>query len=325
MMNDFTLHTQARKLFVFIVTVLLSFTATGQTVLFSEDFAGELPSGWTNTVIAGPAGFPGWEWTDVGGDYGGQLNSTTAGNGYIILDSDQHGEGGTPEEADLISPSIDCSDKDIIQFSVEHWAYSYGNANITISISTDNFASEDVIYNWTGAQNDGNGSNPVISNFDISQYAAGESNVKIKFKWQGEYDYWWLIDDVEVTGLKVPAGNLTDLVYWLRGDLGVTGATPITEWADQSGNGNDATPDSNGPDQITSSDMNNQQVMAFDGSDDLNIANDPRINGGSGYDGSERTMFMAFQTSADITTTQYIYEEGGGVNGIGVYIKNGNL
>ncbi|ALO15373.1 hypothetical protein L21SP5_01731 [Salinivirga cyanobacteriivorans] len=324
MMNDFTLRTYAKTLFVFIATALLSLSATGQTVLFSDDFNGSFPGEWTNNVIAGPAGFPGWEWTDVGGDYGGQLNSTTSGNGYLILDSDQYGETGTPEEADLISPSIDCSDKDIIQFSVEHWARSYGNADITISISTDNFNTEDVIYNWVGAQNDANGTNQVISNFDISEYAAGESNVKIKFKWQGEWDFWWLIDDIEVTGLEVPSGNITDLVYWLRGDLGVTGATPVTNWADQSGNGNDATP-GNGPDQITSSDMNNQQVMAFDGNDELNIANNPRINGGTGYDGRERTMFVAFQTGADIATTQYIYEEGGSVNGIGVYIKNGNL
>lgn len=33
---------------------------------------------------------------------------------------------------------------------------------------------------------------------------------------------------------------ISGLKLWLRGDLGVTGASPVTAWADQSGNGNDA-------------------------------------------------------------------------------------
>ncbi|MDA3866036.1 MAG: hypothetical protein PF489_04710, partial [Salinivirgaceae bacterium] len=325
-MNTF-LHTAIRKQLVFL---LLFFAIVpgmvAQTVLFSEDFNGSLPAEWTNTVIDGPSGFPGWEWTDIGGAYGGQLNSTTAANGYLILDSDQYGQSGMQEDVELISPSIDCSDKDIISLSVEHYARTFGNADISIYISSDNFVTEELVYNWVnGAVNDGNGTNPVLSNFYISEFAAGESNVKIKFKWQGEYDYWWLIDDVEVIGLDAPAGNLTDLVYWLRGDLGVTGANPVTDWADQSGNGNDATPNSIGPDQIISANMNSKQVMAFDGNNDLNITNDARINGGTGYDGSERTMFVAFQTGADVSTTQYIYEEGGGTNGIGVFVKNYNV
>ncbi|MGC9375293.1 MAG: hypothetical protein ACP5DQ_09665, partial [Bacteroidales bacterium] len=319
------IYLHLKNFFLFVVFLFLAISIKAQTVILSEDFNGSFPAEWSNIVIDGPTGFRGWEWTDVGGNYGGQLNSTTSANGYMILDSDKYGTAGVNEDAELISPSFDCSDKDFINFSVEHWAYSYGNANITISVSSDNFTTEDTIYNWIGGVNEINGANPVVSNIDISAYAARESNVKIKFKWQGSWDYWWLVDDVQITGLEAPIGNTTDLVYWLRGDLGVTGATPITNWADQSLNGNDATPGGTGPDQIVSPDMNNQEVMSFDGNRELNIADDPRINTGTGYDGTERTMFVAFQTGADVTSTQYIYEEGGNVNGIGVYIKNENL
>jgi len=165
-------------------------------IVYYEDFAGSFPAGWQNVVINGPAGFPGWEWTDVGGDYGGQLNSTTAANGYMILDSDAYGTG-VPEEADLISPSIDCSalTGDIF-FSVEHWARTFGAADIRILLSTDNFVTETELYRWYGGEvNSANGTNPVISNFDITTLVQGESNVKIKFKWIGAYDYWWLVDD----------------------------------------------------------------------------------------------------------------------------------
>ncbi|PLX15361.1 MAG: hypothetical protein C0599_16905 [Salinivirgaceae bacterium] len=58
----------------------------------------------------------------------------------MILDSDGYGQAGTPEDAELISPAIDCSGKDIVTLSLEQLAYSYGNANITIYVSTDDFS-----------------------------------------------------------------------------------------------------------------------------------------------------------------------------------------
>lgn len=115
------------------------------------------------------------------------------------------------------------------------------------------------------------------------------------------------------------------MVYWLRGDLGVSGSNPISEWADQSGNGNDATPDPDGPNQVVSIEMNNQEVLSFDGSQELNITDDGRINSGNGYNGDERTMALAFKTGSDVSGTQYLYEQGGGTNGIGVFIKNNNV
>jgi hypothetical protein len=170
--------------------------------LYYEDFGdGEIPNDWVNNVIDGPAAFPGWEWTTTGGAYGGQLNSTTAGNGYMILDSDAHGTNGVPEEADLITPAFDFSEitDNQIAFSVEHLARTFGAADVSIYLSTDDFNTQTELYRWYDApQNQFNGPNPVFSQFDITEYAQGQSNVKFKFKWIGSYDYWWLVDDVKI-------------------------------------------------------------------------------------------------------------------------------
>ncbi|TVQ93936.1 MAG: T9SS C-terminal target domain-containing protein [Bacteroidetes bacterium] len=166
-----------------------------------EDFGGgEIPDGWVNNVIEGPANFPGWEWTITGGAYGGQLNSTTATNGYMILDSDAHGINGVPEEADLITPAFDFTGIDTeIRFTVEHLARTFGAADVRIYVSTDDFASQTELYRWHGApQNDFNGPNPLNSSFDVTEIAQGQPNVKFKFKWIGSYDYWWLVDDVKI-------------------------------------------------------------------------------------------------------------------------------
>ncbi len=180
-------------------------------VIFYEDFDGSFPDGWQNIVVSGPDDFPGWEWTDTGGAFGGQLLSTTADNGYMILDSDANGASGFPEEANLISIAIDCSDAtENIFLSLEHWARTFGAADISIFISTDDFANETLLYNWSeGDVNTSNGPNPVVSLFDITSIAQGQSNVKIKFNWIGEYDYWWLVDDVTI--FEASAFSLTML------------------------------------------------------------------------------------------------------------------
>ena len=134
-------------------------------------------------------------------------------------------------------------------------------------------------------------------------------------------------DDIQLVTRPPNYGNSPGLVFWLRGDAGVSGTNPITDWADQSGNGNDAGPDPTGPVLSNSTLLDDQPVLTFDGTRALNIPDDARINTGAGYDGNERSMFIAFSTGADVSsaTPQYLYEEGGGVNGLGVYIKNDNI
>lgn len=64
-------------------------------------------------------------------------------------------------------------------------------------------------------------------------------------------------------------------------------------------------------------------VLHFDGLDDFfAIQNATDINTGTT---SERTFAMVFRTGSDVTTRQMIYEEGGTVRGINVYIRNGSL
>jgi len=193
---------------------------------------GDIPKTWTNEVIEGPVDFPGWEWTVTGGDYGGQLHSTTADDGYMILNSDAHGSQGVLEEANFISPAFDFSDIDSdILFSVEHLARTFGNADIRIYISTDDFDTQTQLYRWYGApQHDFNGPNPVLSEFDITNIAQGESNVKIKFKWIGAHDYWWLVDD-----FKIQVENPSKQVHFVVTD----GKNPLenvfisTQYSDQ--------------------------------------------------------------------------------------------
>jgi hypothetical protein len=192
------------------------------TTVYYEDFADAMPEEWSAVVITGPVY---WAWTSEGGAYGGQLASTTAANGYMILDSDGLGDE-SDEEANLISPAIDLSNAvSDITFSVEQAARTYGFAECRIFISVDDFENETMLYEWKdGEQNawntaDGAMPNPkvVVLEFDITDIAAGQSNVKIKFNWKGAYDYWWLVDDVKVTA--VLGEGPQELIYTATADI----------------------------------------------------------------------------------------------------------
>ncbi|MCG8698433.1 MAG: hypothetical protein MI922_10300, partial [Bacteroidales bacterium] len=68
---------------------------------------------------------------------------------------------------------------------------------------------------------------------------------------------------------------------------------------------------------------NGRPVLSYDGGDDyMEIPDDGDINTAS-Y--SQKTISIAFRTGADVNTRQVIYEQGGGGNGINIYIEGGEL
>ena len=122
-------------------------------------------------------------------------------------------------------------------------------------------------------------------------------------------------------------GNLNSQIsMWLRSTNapGLTNGDDIGTWEDQTNNNNDAFQVTTGmqPTYLTGI-WNNRAAVEFDGDDVLDIADTDDINTGGPYD--KKTILVAFRTSTDITSRQMIYEEGGGVRGLSIYIDNGDL
>ena len=137
----------------------------------------------------------------------------------------------------------------------------------------------------------------------------------------------------------------TDPVLWLRAESGITVAAPATSvtdtsrqpfWRDQSGSGNhayvidrppgaapyagDARPDRR---PVRASKLGRVSIR-FDGQDDLlGLADADGINLGGPW--AERTIAVAFSTSADINRRQMIFETGGDLRGFNVYLDAGRI
>jgi hypothetical protein len=157
--------------------------------VFSETFSsGSLPAGWSNVDNNG-----GGKWL-FNNPKARTINTTTGKTGIAIFDSDYLGGDGKAENADLITPAIDCSALTVVALSFEHYFYAGFNGAAKLFVSGDNGATWTLLQAWSATAT----ANAALAKYDISTVAAGKSQVKIKWSWTGDYSWYWAIDDISV-------------------------------------------------------------------------------------------------------------------------------
>ncbi|MDD3860531.1 MAG: choice-of-anchor J domain-containing protein [Bacteroidales bacterium] len=178
---------------------------TKSTTILAEDFSGGvLPTGWQNVDNA-TGGV--WSFTNPGEQ---TINTTTNANGFVIFDSDFLGSDGAAENADLITSVLDCSGYTTVILTFEHYFYAGYDGAAEVLVSADNGS------NWTsvGAWAATSTANAELFTANISSIAAGQSQVMVKWNWQGDYSWYWAVDDVLI---YAPDAN----------DLSVVGYSPV--------------------------------------------------------------------------------------------------
>ncbi len=202
-----------KTLFALALAFVSANALTAQTPFWTEDFANGLPAGWTNEDPSGNNAL----WTWCANPETGQSNgcpaifddatnnqvpfaATTASNGFATMDSDLLGELMTNHLSQLTTDSIDCSaySEVYIRFETHIGVYTVGaDVGALLRVSTDDGATWTPITvfpnlttqeRWSG--------NPEIIILDLSAVAAGQSNVKIQWQWEGNYEYMWSLDDI---------------------------------------------------------------------------------------------------------------------------------
>ncbi len=140
------------------------------------------------------------------------INSQSSGN-FALFDSDflAGGNANAQQNAHFsYVPSIDCSNKLNIALTFQSYLLHYSE-QVFAEVSVDNL-------NWVSFQIHEEllpleaTPNPEFVAIDISSVAANQPNVYIRFRYQGAWDYAWMIDDIalsEITGHDVALENLS--------------------------------------------------------------------------------------------------------------------
>lgn len=132
-----------------------------------------------------------------------------------------------------------------------------------------------------------------------------------------------------------PGGYKAALATWLKANDGAfvsSGGSTSTEgtnvgfWEDQSAGNHDFTTLTTAPTfrSSTSSINFNPTVDFINGTETgLQVPDNADYNNGGPY--TRKSMNFAFRTSSDVTTRQQLFEQGGGGNGLGIYIDGGTI
>jgi len=192
-----------------------------ETVIWSEDFADGIPSNWNNSgaptlaiwEYRGPSTNPNHLVGSRGsclpaGNVGEAIASTTAANGFVIFDSNYWdndtnpctvdnlgtGQAPGPHFSTLTTASIDLTgfSNTVLVFE-QYIRYYLGNTRIEISIANGPW---EVLY--TNILDQGiTTENTQTVRMPLPAAAGNQSNVKLRFVYDGLY-YFWQIDDIQI-------------------------------------------------------------------------------------------------------------------------------
>jgi Secretion system C-terminal sorting domain len=190
-------------------------------VFWSEDFqGGAIPAGWSTTDGSNQNIF--WKYcsSDTVGtcvNLFGEADpaTTTASNGLMVMDSDGNAGvdpvSGNPmllpmnHLSRLTTSAINCTAKPkvILQFEMYFMTFDVNNRG-KLFVSTDNinYTEFNIPYVLSTVTVGGQGNiceNPFKPSIDISSVAANKSTVYLRWEYDGNWDYWFFLDDVKLT------------------------------------------------------------------------------------------------------------------------------
>lgn len=194
------------------------------TAFWSQDFSGgSIPAGWTNVDVGTTGATPPvtFVWSNdpaavapaaLGYQPSSTFNATTASNGYLWANSDRGLPAAPPTNhiTRLTTTAINCSGQPTVQLTFNALIGVFDLAArdyAVIRVSTD-------LNNWTtytafpclvtGAAAPPCSrwsANPQEVVIDISPTAANQSSVYIQWQWEGGWEYFYAIDDVQLSSL----------------------------------------------------------------------------------------------------------------------------
>lgn len=136
------------------------------------------------------------------------FESTTASNGSLTLFADKYNEYKDPTiplDNSIGFPPLDCSSRSsvIVRYETVFMNYSTG-WQMLLEVSVDNWVHSAALDVGFGCGHKGRPNNtapgvPAIFEANISDLAAGMSDVRMRFTWRLTDDYFWQIDDFQLS------------------------------------------------------------------------------------------------------------------------------
>ncbi len=188
-----------KKICILSIIIIFALTTKAQ-FLINENFSSGLPTGWTNTALQGTQ-----SWTFKSSP----AFDTESDGQYVVFDDFTLGAGTTPNEASLETNSFNCTGRTQVNLKFHHYWQAVEFTHGYVEVWDGTTWNEVADYETT---TQGSLISPVIETIDITAHAAGNSDVKVRFRYTdgGQYGRYWYIDDVKI--YSDPDVGVTQLV-----------------------------------------------------------------------------------------------------------------
>ena len=190
--------------------------------LLEEDFAEASgttpPPGWESTILDG-IGEPEvdvWHFDNPVGRY---PQNISINHPFAIFDSDALSDNGIPEDVALVSPAFDASGSTFLVLIFDHdFVGGYGGKG-TLELFNGTAWFPTKVYTQT-----------TIAQSSFGTPMSGAPNSRIRFRWQGDWSYYWMVDNVHVRAIFPYQGTLDPTMQEKQGEAGsiVTGTLRLT-------------------------------------------------------------------------------------------------
>jgi gliding motility-associated-like protein len=179
-----------KRYLLFFILWLSALTVFPQMYILNEDFNGANgttpPTGWSNIVVAGDAS-DSWHFDNPGD----RIFFYPITAPFAIFDSDSTSANGEPEEIILETPLFDASISNYILLHFVH-VFNPGNSG-TGSIQAYDGNTWHTVITYTVAT-----TNPSMEMADLSAFAGGITNARLRFTWSGNGSGYWAIDNIRI-------------------------------------------------------------------------------------------------------------------------------
>ncbi|MEZ4851566.1 MAG: PKD domain-containing protein [Bacteroidia bacterium] len=170
--------------------VIVHFGGKAQ-VLINENFSSANvltpPPGWSQYILTGNSLYDYWRFDNPGN----RVDLYPFDDNFAIFDSDFLSITGGKENVALESPAFNATGLTGITLSFDH--YFQGIPGSAYFVEVYNGTSWDTVL--TGNLSTQNPQHEVI---DITASVSGQANAKIRFRWEGDFSWFWMLDNVKV-------------------------------------------------------------------------------------------------------------------------------
>ena len=122
---------------------------------------------------------------------------TSAANGYALINSDAAGAAGIQNAKIVTTASINLSTQPLVVINFQQSHRRYAESTYVV-YSIDGGTTWNEIEVNAGMTVNTNTTNPATVQVNLSAQIGGQANVKIGFKYTGNYDWFWAVDNVKL-------------------------------------------------------------------------------------------------------------------------------